>query len=67
VAEQGRVITAAGVSSGICMAPRLAELIAGPVAAEAFPLLIGYDPEPPFASGSVAKASRAAKDYPAAR
>jgi hypothetical protein len=49
------------------MALRLAELIAGRVAAEAFQLLIEYDPEPPFASGSVAKASRAAKDYPAAR
>jgi hypothetical protein len=27
----------------------------------------GYDPQPPFDSGSVAKASRAAKDYLAAR
>jgi putative intracellular protease/amidase len=63
VVEQGRVVTAAGVSAGIDMALRLAELIAGRVAAEAFQLMIEYDPQPPFDSGSVAKASQAAKDH----
>jgi transcriptional regulator GlxA family with amidase domain len=65
--EQGRIVTAAGVSAGIDMALRLAELLAGRVAAEAFQLAIEYDPQPPFDSGSVAKASQAAKDYLAAR
>jgi putative intracellular protease/amidase len=67
VVEQGRVITAAGVSSGIDMALRLAELIAGPVAAQAFQLAIEYDPQPPFDAGSYTKAPQAAKDYLASR
>ena len=67
VEQPGGIITSAGVSSGIDMALRLAELIAGPVAAEAFQLAIEYDPEPPFSGGSMAKASQAAKDYLAAR
>ncbi|MEU6854767.1 DJ-1/PfpI family protein [Actinacidiphila alni] len=67
VVEQGRIITSAGVSSGIDMALRLAELIAGRTAAEAFQLVIEYDPQPPFDSGSVAKASQGAKDYLASR
>lgn len=52
-----RIITAAGVSSGIDMALRLAELLAGTDAAKAMQLMIEYDPQPPFDSGSVAKAS----------
>ena len=56
VVERGKVITAAGVSSGIDMALRLAELIAGPVAAQAIQLAIEYDPQPPFDSGSPEKA-----------
>ena len=31
--------------------------------AEAFQLAIEYDPQPPFGSGSYAKASKEAKDY----
>ena len=67
VEQPGGLITSAGVSSGIDMALRLAELTAGRVAAEAFQLAIEYDPQPPFDSGSVAKASQEAKDYLAAR
>lgn len=67
VVEQGRIITSAGVSSGIDMALRLAELAAGRVAAEAYQLLIEYDPEPPFDSGSLAKASQEVRDFVAAR
>jgi putative intracellular protease/amidase len=59
VVEQGRVITAAGVSSGIDMALTLAARIAGEDVARAIQLAIEYDPEPPFDSGSVAKASAA--------
>ncbi|CAL9353527.1 Isonitrile hydratase [Streptomyces sp. enrichment culture] len=67
VEQPGGIVTAAGVSSGIDMALRLAELIAGRVAAEAFQLAIEYDPQPPFDSGSYAKASQEAKNYLAAR
>ena len=50
-----RIITAAGVSSGIDMALRLSELLVDDVAAKAMQLMIEYDPQPPFDSGSVDK------------
>jgi putative intracellular protease/amidase len=56
VVEQGKVITAAGVSSGIDMGLVLAARIAGPEVAQAIQLGIEYDPQPPFDSGSVEKA-----------
>jgi transcriptional regulator GlxA family with amidase domain len=52
-----RIITAAGVSSGIDMALRLVEILIDSTAAEAAQLMIEYDPQPPFDSGSTAKAS----------
>jgi transcriptional regulator GlxA family with amidase domain len=51
-----RIITAAGVSSGIDMALRLVELLVDRTAAEAAQLMIEYDPQPPCDSGSLAKA-----------
>ncbi|MEE9415769.1 MAG: DJ-1/PfpI family protein, partial [Acidimicrobiales bacterium] len=51
-----RIITAAGVSSGMDMALRLSELLVDDVAAKAMQLMIEYDPQPPFDAGSVAKA-----------
>ena len=57
VVEQGKVITAAGVSSGIDMALTLAARIADEDVARAIQLAIEYDPEPPFDSGSIEKAS----------
>ncbi len=48
-----RIITAAGVSSGIDMALRLAELLVDRTAAEAMQLMIEYDPQPPFRAGTV--------------
>ena len=54
-----RIITAAGVSSGIDMALRLVELLVDRTAAEACQLMIEYDPQPPFDAGSVAKAGDA--------
>jgi transcriptional regulator GlxA family with amidase domain len=59
VVEQGKVITAAGVSSGIDMALTLAARIAGDDVAQAIQLGIEYDPEPPFAAGSPSKAPAA--------
>ncbi|MBA2630985.1 MAG: DJ-1/PfpI family protein [Thermoleophilaceae bacterium] len=56
VVEQGKVITAAGVSSGIDMALTLAARIAGDDVARAIQLSIEYDPEPPFDAGSLEKA-----------
>jgi putative intracellular protease/amidase len=57
VVEQGKVITAAGVSSGIDMALTLVARIAGDVAGQAIQLGIEYDPQPPFDSGSASKAA----------
>lgn len=56
VVEQGKVMTAAGVSAGIDMALTLAARIAGDTYAQGIQLSIEYDPEPPFDSGSPAKA-----------
>jgi len=50
-----RIITAAGVSSGIDMALRLVEILFDRVAAEACQLMIEYDPQPPFDAGAVDK------------
>ena len=51
-----RIITAAGVSSGIDMALRLVEILVDDIAAKASQLMIEYDPQPPFDCGSMAKA-----------
>ena len=60
VVEQGRVITAAGVSSGIDMALVLVGRIAGDEVAQAIQLSIEYDPQPPYDAGSPEKAPVAA-------
>ena len=57
VVAQGKVVTAAGVSAGIDMALWLAAQIAGDEVARAIQLGIEYDPQPPFDSGSTAKAA----------
>lgn len=49
-----RIITAAGVSSGIDMALRLLELLVDRTAAQASQLMIEYDPQPPFDCGALA-------------
>lgn len=56
VVEDGKVLTAAGVSSGIDMALHLVNREMGEEAAQAIQLAIEYDPQPPFDSGSPAKA-----------
>jgi putative intracellular protease/amidase len=56
-----RILTAAGVSSGIDMALRLVELLVDREAAEASQLIIEYDPQPPFHSGTLATASESTK------
>jgi putative intracellular protease/amidase len=59
VVRQGKVITAAGVSSGIDMALTLAALVIGEEGAKAIQLAIEYDPQPPFDAGSVEKSDPA--------
>jgi putative intracellular protease/amidase len=54
-----RIVTAAGVSSGIDMALRLVELLVDTTAAQATQLMIEYDPMPPVDTGSVTKATEA--------
>jgi putative intracellular protease/amidase len=50
-----RIITAAGVSSGIDMALHLLELLVDSTAAKASQLMIEYDPRPPFDAGAPSK------------
>jgi transcriptional regulator GlxA family with amidase domain len=59
VVRQGKIITAAGISAGIDMALALVALTHGEDVAKTVQLLIEYDPEPPFASGSVENAAPA--------
>jgi len=54
IVEQGKVMTAAGVSAGIDMALLLASRIAGERLARGIQLGIEYDPDPPFPGGSPA-------------
>lgn len=59
VVRAGKIITAAGVSSGIDMALTLAALETSEDMAKAIQLGIEYDPQPPFDCGSVEKAPEA--------
>lgn len=57
VVWEGTHVSAAGVSAGIDMALSLTERVHGREVAEALQLIIEYDPEPPFESGSLPKAN----------
>jgi transcriptional regulator GlxA family with amidase domain len=56
VVEQGKIVTAAGVSAGIDMALRLVQKMNGDEVAQAVQLGIEYDPDPPLDAGSPGKA-----------
>lgn len=56
VVEDGKIMTAAGVSSGIDMALTLVDKIYDRATAEQIQLIIEYDPQPPFDAGSPSKA-----------
>jgi transcriptional regulator GlxA family with amidase domain len=56
VVIDGKIVTAAGVSSGIDMALTLAAEIGGADLAQLLQLGIEYDPQPPYDAGSEAKA-----------
>jgi putative intracellular protease/amidase len=55
--EDGKVVTAAGVTAGIDMALHLVAREVGSEVAQAIQLGIEYDPDPPFDSGSPEKAA----------
>jgi transcriptional regulator GlxA family with amidase domain len=56
IVQEGKIITAAGVSAGIDMALHLVAALAGEDRAKAAQLAIEYDPQPPFDAGSREKA-----------
>jgi len=58
VVQQGKIVTAAGVSAGIDMALRLVQQINGDEVAKAVQLGIEYDPDPPLDAGSPEKAPK---------
>jgi transcriptional regulator GlxA family with amidase domain/YHS domain-containing protein len=57
VVEDGKIVTAAGISAGIDMALRLSDRIAGPDHTQWVTLNMEYDPDPPYQTGSLSKAS----------
>jgi transcriptional regulator GlxA family with amidase domain len=61
VVRDGKVVTAAGVSAGIDFALWLSAQLAGEAQAQVRQLILEYDPQPPFDSGSVSKASAATR------
>lgn len=57
IVHEGRIVTAAGVSAGIDLGLWLAGQLGGEAQAKAIQLAIEYDPQPPYDSGHVSKAS----------
>jgi len=57
IVRQGKYISAAGVSAGIDMALYLSNEIVGEIETKAIQLLIEYDPNPIYNSGSISKAT----------
>lgn len=61
IVEQGKYITAAGVSAGIDMALFLSNKIAGEEMTKAIQLIVEYEPKPMFDSGNYLKANEETK------
>jgi len=61
IVHEGSIVTGAGVSAGIDLGMWLAGEIVGEARAKAIQLAIEYDPQPPFDSGHLSKASVATK------
>ncbi|MFN8087945.1 MAG: DJ-1/PfpI family protein [Mycobacterium sp.] len=61
VVHEGDIVTSAGVSAGIDLGLWLAAEIAGEEHAKVIQLSMEYDPEPPFDSGHMSKASASTK------
>jgi transcriptional regulator GlxA family with amidase domain len=63
VIQEGKIITAAGVSSGIDMGLVLVAAMEGEDMAKLIQLAIEYDPQPPFDSGAPSKVSPEFKQF----
>jgi transcriptional regulator GlxA family with amidase domain len=63
VVTEGKIITAAGVSSGIDMGLVLVAAMEGDDMAKLIQLAIEYDPQPPFDSGAPSKVSPEFKEF----
>lgn len=63
VVQEGKIITAAGVSSGIDMGLVLVAALEGEKMAKVIQLAIEYDPQPPFDSGTPSKVSPEFKKF----
>jgi transcriptional regulator GlxA family with amidase domain len=61
IVRDGNVITGAGVSAGLDLGLWLAGELGGEARAKAIQLVIEYDPQPPFDSGHMSKASATTK------
>ncbi len=61
IVRDGKIVTAAGVSAGIDLGLWLFGQICGDAKAKAVQLVIEYDPQPPYDSGHMSKASAATK------
>jgi putative intracellular protease/amidase len=61
IVRQDKLVTSAGVSAGLDLALWLAGEIGGEGRAKAIQLAIEYDPQPPFDSGHMSKASATTK------
>jgi transcriptional regulator GlxA family with amidase domain len=61
IVHEGDIVTCAGVSAGIDLGMWLAGEIVGEAKAKAIQLAIEYDPQPPFDSGHISKASAATR------
>jgi transcriptional regulator GlxA family with amidase domain len=62
VVFEDKVVTGAGVSAGIDLALEVVARLSGPDVAQSTQLLIEYDPQPPFDTGSPSKAPQPIKD-----
>lgn len=63
VVREGKIITAAGVSSGIDMGLVLVAALEGVDMAKVIQLAIEYDPQPPFDSGAPSKVSPEFREF----
>jgi transcriptional regulator GlxA family with amidase domain len=61
IVHQDDIVTSAGVSAGLDLALWLAGQIGGESRAKAIQLALEYDPQPPFDSGHMSKASATTK------
>jgi transcriptional regulator GlxA family with amidase domain len=63
VVQEGKIITSAGVSSGIDMGLALVAALEGDEMAKVIQLAIEYDPQPPFDSGAPSKVTPEFRDF----